>query len=78
VVLPDAVCRDFGAAMRELRQERGISQEALALQARLGRSYCSAVENGNRNIGIVNVAKIAAVLGVKPSAIFERADTLGH
>jgi XRE family transcriptional regulator, regulator of sulfur utilization len=68
---------DVGRAVRQLREERGISQETLALRAQLGRSYTSAVERGVRNVGIVNVAKIAEVLELPASAIFERAERLG-
>ena len=69
---------NFGAAVRELRAERDISQETLALQAKLSRSYCSAMERGVRNVGIVNVAKIAEALDLPPSAIFKRAEKLGR
>jgi transcriptional regulator with XRE-family HTH domain len=69
----DTIQADFGQAIRELRTEAGISQEALALKAGLARSYFSGVERGVRNIGLVNIAKVAEALDVTPAAIFERA-----
>lgn len=55
----------FGKKLREVRlQKDGISQEKLAALAGLHRTYVSSVERGERNISIVNVAKLAAALGV--------------
>lgn len=72
---PDTIRADFGRAIRELRQAAGISQEDLALRAGLARSYFSGVERGVRNIGLVNVAKVAQALDVPPSAIFLRMES---
>lgn len=47
-----------GARIRELRNDRGLSQEKLALAAGLDRTYIASVENGKRNISIVNLEKI--------------------
>lgn len=71
---PQTIRADFGSAIRELRQGLGISQEDLALRAGLSRSYFSGVERGVRNIGLVNIAKVAQALDVTPSAIFKRVE----
>ena len=76
MTLAQTIQVDFGKAIREMREEAGISQESLALRAGLGRSYFSGVERGVRNIGLVNIAKVAEVLSVPPSAIFERAERI--
>ena len=56
----------FGQRLRELRLKKDWSQEELAFQAGLDRSYISGVECGKRNIAIVNIFRLADVLGVRP------------
>jgi transcriptional regulator with XRE-family HTH domain len=53
---------DFGARVRELRVHAGLSQEALALQAGLDRSYVGQVERGERNITLINIHKLARAI----------------
>jgi transcriptional regulator with XRE-family HTH domain len=60
----------FGARMRHLRQDRGMSQEALALACDLDRTYIGSVERGERNISLVNIHKIARALGVPAKELF--------
>jgi transcriptional regulator with XRE-family HTH domain len=45
--------------MRRLRAERGLSQEALAHECGMGRTYLSGVERSERNVSIDNIARIA-------------------
>ena len=52
--------------IRKLRAERNISQESLAHDSGINRSYLSGVECAERNISIDNVARIAKALNVKP------------
>lgn len=66
----EQVKRRFGARVRQLRKERGLSQEALALRCDLDRSYVGAVERGERNVSLANIHRIADALGVSPSALF--------
>lgn len=51
-----------GQRMRELRKQKGISQEALANRAELDRTYVTDVENGRRNISIENLEKLIGAL----------------
>ena len=60
-----------GARIRELRNDRGLSQEKLALEAGLDRTYIASVENGKRNISIVNLEKIIVALNSTFSMFFE-------
>jgi transcriptional regulator with XRE-family HTH domain len=66
----------FGHALRELRAERGLSQEAVALAAGLNRGYYSGVERGVRNVALANIAKIATALDVPTSEILARAEAI--
>jgi transcriptional regulator with XRE-family HTH domain len=66
----------FGDALRELRKERGIAQEALALKSGLNRGYYGDVERGERNVSLANILKIATALEVSASAILARAEQL--
>ena len=54
-----------GARIRELRKEKGWSQEKLALEAGLHRAYIGQIERGEKNIGLKNLEKIAKTLGLK-------------
>ena len=49
---------DIGTRIKELRKENGISQEKLALLTGLDRTYITSVENGKRNISIINIERI--------------------
>ncbi len=60
----------FGERVRSLRKEKGLSQEALALDCDLDRTYIGGVERGERNISLVNIHKIANALGVKARELF--------
>ena len=60
-----------GMRIRELRNDRGLSQEKLALAAGLDRTYIASVENGKRNISIVNLEKIIIALNSTFSIFFE-------
>lgn len=59
-----------GNKIRELRQTTGLSQEKFALKIGMDRTYYASVENGKRNISIVNLEKIANDLGVSLSELF--------
>lgn len=54
----------YGDRLRQIRTEKGVSQEALAASAELHRTYVSSVERGERNVSLVNIARLAEALGV--------------
>lgn len=64
------ILTEFGLAIRVLRLERQISQEALADICGLHRTYVSDIELGKRNISLENIEKIANALGVSIEFIF--------
>lgn len=47
----------LGARIKELRQATGLSQEKFALSIGMDRTYYASVENGKRNISIINLEK---------------------
>ncbi|HJV00678.1 MAG TPA: helix-turn-helix transcriptional regulator [Burkholderiaceae bacterium] len=63
----------FGLRLRELRLQRGLSQEELGSLAELDRTYISGIERGTRNVGLINVFRIAKALNVHPSELFSGA-----
>jgi transcriptional regulator with XRE-family HTH domain len=63
----------IGLRIKELRKDKGVSQETLALLADLDRTYINSVENGKRNISIVNIEKIAIALEVSLTDFFNHA-----
>lgn len=54
----------FGDKLRQVRKEKGVSQEKLAALAGLHRTYVSSVERGERNISLLNIEKLSLALGV--------------
>jgi transcriptional regulator with XRE-family HTH domain len=62
--------KHFGERVRELRKQKGLSQESLALACDLDRTYIGGVERGERNISLLNIYKIAAALGVSVRELF--------
>ena len=51
--------------MRKLRAARGLSQEALAHESGINRTYLSSVERAERNVSIDNIERIARGLQVE-------------
>jgi transcriptional regulator with XRE-family HTH domain len=60
----------IGQRIKELREVSSMSQKELSYAADLDRSYIASVENGQRNISIVNIEKIAIALGVTLKEFF--------
>ena len=61
----------FGANMRHLREQLGLSQEALAQRSELHRTYVGGIERGERNPSLLNILRIAKALGQEPSALLK-------
>jgi transcriptional regulator with XRE-family HTH domain len=66
----------FGRALREIRETKDISQERLALDCGLDRSYISLIERGINSPSIRVVVKIATILKVPASRIVRRMEEL--
>lgn len=69
----DGRLRKLGTAIRAVRLERGLSQEALADMAGVDRSHMGKIERGERNVSVLNVARVADALGVTMGALLASA-----
>ena len=63
----------IGAAIRTARRQNGLSQEALAHDAGLDRSYVGGIERGEHNLTVLNLMRIAKALDMRSSAVLESA-----
>jgi len=54
----------FGERVRQIRKEKGLSQEELSFRADLHRTYIGMIERAEKNITLTNIEKIAKALGV--------------
>ena len=63
--------KQLGYRIRYLRQNKGLSIEALALEAEINRNYLGDLERGMRNPTVVILNKIAKALDVDLSTLFE-------
>ena len=66
-----AILVKFGKKIREVRAERGLSQEALADIANVHRTYIGMVERAEKNITLLNIQKLAKALKVDIRELFE-------
>ncbi len=61
----------IGLRIKELREHANMSQKDLAYTADLDRSYIASIENGQRNVSIVNIEKIAIALNITIKDFFD-------
>jgi transcriptional regulator with XRE-family HTH domain len=59
----------FGKNVRRLRQQRGLTQEALAFEAEIDLTYVGGIERGKRNPSLLVMARIAKALSVPLSKL---------
>ena len=62
----------FARNLRKARNAKGLSQEALAHEANIDRTYVSALERSEYSATIVMVDKLARALGIEASALLQR------
>ena len=65
--------RQVGLNVQKLRRERGWSQEELAFESGLHRTYISGIERGARNPTVLVIDQLATSLKVSPARLLERA-----
>jgi ribosome-binding protein aMBF1 (putative translation factor) len=69
----DPALVSLGGAIRRIRLERGISQEALALLAEVDRSYVGRVERGDNNVAVLTLVKLASALQITVTKLMKEA-----
>ena len=68
----------IGLRIKELREKAKMSQKDLAYTADLDRSYIASIENGQRNVSIVNIEKIATALNATLKEFFNDGEFNKH
>ena len=63
----DKVLQSFGDNLRKLREQKELTQEALAFMAGFSRSYYTEVEQGKRNLSLLNISRLANALEIPMS-----------
>lgn len=66
----------IGLRIRELRQNKKVSQEQLALKADVDRTYMTSVENGHRNVSILVIDRIIKALDTTFEDFFKGFDEI--
>lgn len=69
-----AARKRLGNVLRGLRKERGFSQQALALECDMDRTYYGGIERGERNPSLKNVYKLCRALNIMAADLFKEAE----
>ncbi|MEW8049686.1 MAG: helix-turn-helix transcriptional regulator [Candidatus Thiodiazotropha endolucinida] len=67
-------CIEFGQRIRNLRKEKGYSQESFADHANIHRTYMGGIERGERNPTLTTIYRLAEALEVDPSELLKSDD----
>ncbi|MDB5337371.1 MAG: transcriptional regulator [Planctomycetaceae bacterium] len=70
----DEIQIEFGKRLRTLRTRAGLSQEKLGALAGVARNFVSMIENGQRNVTLDTVQKLAKGLGCRMAALMPDAE----
>ena len=66
----EPITERFGALIRQLRMDSGLSQEEFADRCGLHRTYVGAIERGEKTVTIVTAEKLAKAFGLPLSKLF--------
>jgi transcriptional regulator with XRE-family HTH domain len=72
-----SLAKSFGQALRQLRLERGLSQEELGFESGYHRTYISLLERGKKSPSLKTIFRLAKVLRVEPSEMVQRVQNGG-
>jgi transcriptional regulator with XRE-family HTH domain len=70
----DGFAQILGRNVRAARKRLGMSQEQLALDTDMKRSYVSDMERGTRNPSVKAIGRLAIALGIKPAELLKPLD----
>lgn len=70
-VVPSRLLETLGDRVRDRRLELGLSQEQLGERAGLHRNYISGIEQGRRNVAVLNIVKLAVALKRDPGELLD-------
>jgi transcriptional regulator with XRE-family HTH domain len=70
--------RKFGEVVKELRLEKNLSQESLAFESGIDRTYIGDIEKGNRNISLQIIVQLSQALQISLSDFFKKIETNGE
>ena len=62
--------KKIGLRIKELRLDLKLTQEALAFKAEIDKTYINEVENGKRNVSVINLEKIIRALNIQIASFF--------
>jgi transcriptional regulator with XRE-family HTH domain len=72
---PQRVLKSLGAALAEIRRDRGLTQEALSHATGVHRNYIGGIERGERSPTVATVAVLADALDVSMGELFTLAES---
>lgn len=64
----------FGLVVRQMRKDRGLSQEALAAEANLDRTFISQLETGTKQASLTTIFRLAAALQLEASSLIRQVE----
>ncbi len=67
--MKDKYSKKLVSIIKQLRTERGLTQEQMALEIDISTSYLGMIERGERNISLKNIQEIAKFFKKKPSEL---------
>jgi transcriptional regulator with XRE-family HTH domain len=68
----------FGQVLREIRRQRGLSQEALAFESDLDRAFLSRLETGHKQPSLLTIFRIASVLHISVAELLRLVEDRIH
>ena len=74
--MPLSYAEAFGIAVRELRKERGMTQEEVALVSDIDRAYFGRLERAMKVPTLTTVSRIAVALQTSPSELLLRTEQI--